>query len=342
MDKDDSPGWLHDPKKNSLLTGIILFSIALIFFVDIITPLAFAIWILYFIPLFLTLYTRWKNGPFVITSLIILLMCAGAFLSPVDISPLIDILNRVFFIVLVSALAFLITHYRQNVEDLRKSEEGLMRANKKLNLLSSITRHDIVNQIFALKGFLSLLKKETNEPALIEYINRSDKATRTIENQIIFTRDYQDMGIKAPSWQNVKKSMINAKGALPIGSVTVAIDCSDLELFADPLFDKVFYNLIDNSLKHGGDRLTTIRIRAQETDNRLIMTCEDDGAGIRIEDRPFIFDHGFGKNTGLGLFLIREILDITGITIRETGEPGKGARFEIIVPKEAYRFRAAN
>jgi K+-sensing histidine kinase KdpD len=39
------------------------------------------------------------------------------------------------------------------------------------------------------------------------------------------------------------------------------------------------------------------------------------------------------KHTGFGLYLMREILDITGITITETGEPGKGARFEMVVPK---------
>jgi hypothetical protein len=38
------------------------------------------------------------------------------------------------------------------------------------------------------------------------------------------------------------------------------------------------------------------------------------------------------------LFLIREVLAITGITIAETGMPGNGARFEIHVPKEAYRI----
>jgi len=50
-----------------------------------------------------------------------------------------------------------------------------------------------------------------------------------------------------------------------------------------------------------------------------------------------LFTRGFGKNTGLGLFLSREILSITGITITENGTPGKGARFEITVPKGAWR-----
>jgi signal transduction histidine kinase len=51
-----------------------------------------------------------------------------------------------------------------------------------------------------------------------------------------------------------------------------------------------------------------------------------------------IFERGFGKKTGLGLALAREILDISGIKIRETGEPGMGARFEMMVPKGAWRM----
>jgi len=52
-----------------------------------------------------------------------------------------------------------------------------------------------------------------------------------------------------------------------------------------------------------------------------LIVCEDDGEGIGADEKEMIFDRGFGKNTGLGLALSREILDITGITIRETGEP---------------------
>jgi len=54
-------------------------------------------------------------------------------------------------------------------------------------------------------------------------------------------------------------------------------------------------------------------------------------------DKRVIFKRGFGENTGLGLFLARESLAITGITITETGEPGIGAWFEIVVPKGGYR-----
>ena len=54
----------------------------------------------------------------------------------------------------------------------------------------------------------------------------------------------------------------------------------------------------------------------------LVLVFEDDGMGIAGEDKKHLFERGFGKNTGLGLFLSREILSITGITIRETERSG--------------------
>ena len=116
------------------------------------------------------------------------------------------------------------------------------------------------------------------------------------------------------------------------------VDRPDLEIYADPLLGKVFYNLIDNALKYGGGKMTSIRITSRETNTGLCLLFEDDGAGIAVEDKKHLFERGFGKNTGLGLFLSREILSITGITIRETGEPGSGARFEMDVPKGRLPF----
>jgi len=69
----------------------------------------------------------------------------------------------------------------------------------------------------------------------------------------------------------------------------------------------------------------------------LKITYQDDGEGIHSSDKDKLFTRGYGKNTGLGLFLSREILSITGITICENGEPGKGARFEITVPNGVWR-----
>ena len=231
-----------------------------------------------------------------------------------------------------------------NIRDItarKRAEDALRQAHKQLNLLASITRHDIKNQLMALKGYLELSHEEINNPkTLIEYIKKEEKAANTIEHQITFTKDYQNLGVAAPEWQNVNASINKALSGLPMRDVRVEVDPNNPEIFADRLFEKVFYNLIDNALRYGGDPMKTIRVSSQESDTGLKLVCEDDGVGISAEDKKRLFTKGFGKNTGLGLFLSREILAITGITITENGTPGKGARFEITVPKGAYRFTA--
>jgi len=227
----------------------------------------------------------------------------------------------------------------ENITERKQAEDALAIVNRKLNLLNSISRHDILNQLTILLGFLNFSTKYINNPdKLQEFITKEVKSANTIRQQILFTRDYQDMGVKAPAWQSVSMSVVRAKGALNLENIEVVLDRSDLEVYADPLFDKVFYNLIDNALRYGGDSLKTIRVYCNEFKNSLTIVCEDDGAGIIDEDKIQLFMKGFGKNTGLGLFLTREILSITGITITENGRPGKGARFEITVPKGGYRF----
>ena len=220
----------------------------------------------------------------------------------------------------------------------KQAEEALQQANKKLNLLSSITRHDINNQILALNGFLELLHKKIQNPAFEEYFSRIVQASSGISTMIDFTREYEKIGVAAPVWQKCHTLVDMVSKEATLDKVVVKNDLpSGMEVFADPLITRVCYNLMDNAARYGGS-ITTIRFSTEERDGNPIIVCEDDGDGVPADEKERIFDRGFGRNTGMGLYLAREILSITGITIRETGKPGKGARFEITVPKGAYRF----
>ncbi|MFA4859695.1 PAS domain S-box protein [Methanoregula sp.] len=226
----------------------------------------------------------------------------------------------------------------RDISERKQMETALREVNKKLNLLSSITRHDINNQLFSLKAFLELSKESLDNAAEVsEYLLKADRAASAIEHQIVFTREYQNLGVKEPVWQNLSSCLKSAVGALPMRDIRVVDEIAGLEIFTDPLFEKVFYNLIDNALHYGGPAMTTIRFSHQIFGQNLTVSVEDDGLGITAEDKRRLFERGFGKHTGLGLFLSREILSITGITITETGEPGKGARFEIHVPDGTWR-----
>ena len=110
-------------------------------------------------------------------------------------------------------------------------------------------------------------------------------------------------------------------------------------LFADPLLEKAVYNLIENSLRHG-ERVTQIKVRFSLQDGyNGMLTFEDNGVGIPNVHKHKIFERDFGKNTGLGLFLIREILSLTGMSIYECGQPGQGARFDIMIPPGSWKWK---
>ena len=220
---------------------------------------------------------------------------------------------------------------------IRQAEMALRVSNKKLNLLSSITRHDILNELMVLSGSLELAIKTMKGQTGIDHIKRAQKAAGTIERQIAFTKVYEQIGVNAPVWQNCHTLIENAVKEVNLGQIMVKNNFpARTEIFADPLVIKVFFNLVDNAVRYGG-KISTIQFAVLERDGNHVVVCEDDGDGVLASDKERIFKRGFGKNHGLGLSLTREILEITGITIHETGEPGRGARFEMIVPKSAYR-----
>jgi len=224
-----------------------------------------------------------------------------------------------------------------DITERKRAEEALDAANKKLTLLSSITRHDINYQLSILQGYLALLEQGQPDTAFSEYFLKISGAAQRISAMIRFTKEYEQIGNKDPDWQDCAKLAEIAAMEAPIENIAVNNDLpASLEVFADPLIIKVFYNLIDNAGRYGG-KITTLRFSIEECDDGHIMVCEDDGDGIPDGEKEKIFERGFGKNTGVGLFLSREILAITGITISETGMPGKGARFEMKVPKGKWR-----
>ena len=221
---------------------------------------------------------------------------------------------------------------------LEESERAFQTANKKLNLLSSVTRHDIKNQLMGLMAFIELSKEKSTDPELLHFIEREDSAAQAIRRQIEFTKDYEELGVRAPVWQDIGEHVGALCTLLPPGEIEVSVDVKGLEIFADPLLEKVFENLIDNSRRHG-ERVRHISFSSmQYSQDSLAIVYEDDGIGVHEADKERIFEEGFGKNTGLGLFLTREILGITGLSIKESGVYGKGVRFEILVPKGKFRF----
>ncbi len=221
----------------------------------------------------------------------------------------------------------------EDITERRKSEEALRRTNHQLSLLTSITRHDILNNITSMLGYLTFAERKQTDPSALELFAKIREIITTVRTQIEFTRIYQTIGSHEPQWFSLES--ILALTYVPV-TISLQTDLQGYSIYADPMLEKVFFNLLDNSVRHG-ERVTAIRITARIFGSDLVIVWEDNGIGIPEEDKERIFERGYGKNSGLGLFLVREVLSLTGITISETGTPGTGARFEITVPKGTYR-----
>jgi len=223
-----------------------------------------------------------------------------------------------------------------DIDEIRKAHDAVAMVNQKLQILSSITRHDILNRVMVTSAYSEMLLTDITDPDLQKRITAIMNSSREISNLIDFTRHYQDLGSTEPAWQFID---IILKSDIIQGVITgieLHSDLGSLEIYADKMLEKVMYNLVENSVRHGKD-LTRITLTVHPNGGNLIIWYEDDGGGIVDEEKQKVFQKGFGKNTGMGLFLIREILSITGITIIENGEPGAGVRFEIRVPAGKFR-----
>ncbi len=225
-------------------------------------------------------------------------------------------------------------HYASEVT---KYADTVRQTNDKLNLMNTITRHDILNQLTVILGYLDLIHMTYPDPRLQDVISKEIQAAQNIQTQIAFTKEYQDIGSQSPQWFNVKMIILANAANLPLSAIHLVVHFDTLEIYADPMLEKVFYTLLENALRHG-KTTTSIEFSYKTLAEDLIVTFQDNGEGVPAGYKEAIFERKFFQHTGLGLFLSRTILGITGIKIQETGEPGKGARFEIIVPEGAYRF----
>ncbi|HUH79078.1 MAG TPA: HAMP domain-containing sensor histidine kinase [Methanoregula sp.] len=226
------------------------------------------------------------------------------------------------------------------VFDIRRTraETITRRANEDLNMLNGIIRHDIFNTLTGLIGYIGMAEQAETVPELKEKLVTISALSEKIREQIAFTRDYQDLGMKRPVWQDVGAVIREQSSPIRFGEVQLCVELSGLEIYADPLLGRVFYQLLKNSVVHG-NTVTRINVSAVVSGDAAVIVIEDDGVGIPAARKAAIFDRRATGTTGLGLFIVKEILSLTGITIAETGVPGRGARFEIRVPKGRARIR---
>jgi PAS domain S-box-containing protein len=218
-----------------------------------------------------------------------------------------------------------------------RMKRALQESNKKLNVFSSIARHDIQNKITVLLGYLGRTRKAVSDPLLIEYLDRQEQAAKAIRTEINLTRDFKDLGANPPEWQNVRSVIENAAKPYSGSSLGITTDLPDIEIYADVQLDHVFDRLFE-SASGSGEKPVQVRIFAVRGDRNLRIIVEDDGDCIPAGEKDRLFELKGDGSGRRGLFIAREILSITGITLEETGESGTGSRFEVGIPEAYFRY----
>jgi len=227
--------------------------------------------------------------------------------------------------------------FARDISERVRNEHALQLANKKLSLISSITRHDIQNKITVLLGFLGRAKKKEQDPVILTYMEKQERAAKAIRDEINLTRDFKDVGAEPPGWMSVNEVVALAIHQYLAAPVRFTATIPNVEVYADRYLLRVFSRLFEFLMNYGHNT-TIIECSATETDAHLLITVSDNGGGIVPEEKESIFSVQEDESGYRELFFAREILSLTGIIIRETGVYGTGARFEMTVPPGTYRF----
>jgi len=229
-------------------------------------------------------------------------------------------------------------HGKHSVEErIARLEKELASARRKLEIVGSVTRHDVLNQLTAIIGFNELMRMMVQDPKLQNYVEKEKQAIDRIRVQFQYAKDYQNIGVEAPRWQHIRNLVgIVTEDCMEKG-VRILTDTGDAAVLADPLLDKAFHYLFSDALCQD-TKVSEIRVSLILAGERTVLLMENNGAGIPPEEKSRIFDRGYGSSASWGLFLAREILAVTGITIAETGDPGRGIRFEILLPSDMVQL----
>lgn len=215
------------------------------------------------------------------------------------------------------------------------TEDALKNATKRLALLGRMIKHDALNQLALIQNTAEMVMRNRSGPA-DDGLARIIAAAHIIKLQLEFSGYELEEIADRPAWVSLKETVDRGIAIARPDGLSISIDVEDVELPGGIILARVLSNLIDDSMTHG-ERTKTARISTRRDETGLDFIYEDDGVGIEKELKERIFEKGFGKRTGYGLYLSREVLALSGISIKEDGVPGSGARFVIHIPNEVIR-----
>ena len=259
--------------------------------------------------------------------------------------------------VLVTAICYLMLHRKQReklyTEEIRKSAEKARKANEAKTRFLFNMSHDIRTPMNAIVGFSGLLEKSIHdEKKSLDYIKKirvSSDILLTIINQVLEMARIESGKITLnPESVNIRE-MVEAMNTVFESSLTkksLEYQCSlnvvhDQILCDKTKMEEIILNVVSNSIKytnpHGKITVSIDELDSEDEKNaNYKVVVEDNGIGMSQDYLPHIFEEFSREHTstetrvagtGLGLPIVKSLVDRMGGTIEVESEEGKGTRF---------------
>ena len=241
--------------------------------------------------------------------------------------------------------------YLRDVTERRRTEEDLARTNAQLEHYVDAVSHDLRSPLVSLLGFSRLLREDYG--ARIDekgrhFLDRIEQAGRTMESLIHDLLELSRIGQTEVSESFIDPRSVLAhlhaefKPRLDQDGVTLELPGNPPQLRCDRTrLYQLFSNLVGNALDHMGEvEQPTIRVGVKALPGAHQITVSDNGRGIDPSDQDRIFEifqslgpHKQGRRgTGMGLAIVKKIVEIHGGRVWVESHPGEGAHFHLTLP----------
>lgn len=215
----------------------------------------------------------------------------------------------------------------RDITDRKRREYELERQNEQLEEFASVVSHDLRQPLGIAYGRLSIIREEYESHHLDDIEDALERMETLIENVLTLAR--QGKVVSTPIPTEIKDVVSGAWEIAGTDTADLVVEGPLAEISADgQRLQELFENLFRNAIEHCGTDVTVTVGMLRDSG----FYIEDDGPGIPPDSRNQVFDRGFStgdNSTGLGLVIVRAIVQAHGWSIDVTEGTTGGARFEI-------------
>lgn len=235
--------------------------------------------------------------------------------------------------------------------DFTKMNDNLKQTEAKRQEFVSNVSHEIQSPLSSIQGFSQAIREEKMmEEDRIYYLTIIEKESRRLSQlgRQLLTLAFLDDELNQSEKVNIhlgdqlKEVIISTQWMWREKGIAVEMDDIPFRIEGDSkLLHQVWTNLITNAIRYtesGG----TVKVYATDDKENIHVTVEDNGMGIAEVDSPHLFDRFYKvdkartrtkNSTGLGLSIVKKIIELHHGTIMVESVPGKGSKFHVTLPK---------